>query len=241
MIRNTIYTGSKYGLGSIAGTLSELQALRQRMAGIGSGASYADILARLQAEYAEEAEVSQKSAADMTMDEYKEHIAKTIGAIPFDSTRLLDDEAIQISDEGWEKMKSDPLYEQWVLDTVRKDRATADPFGGMYGGHCTILRFGAEKSDYSREYWSKDLSAETSSGIFGSGIEDVFFTTKEQRAKQSRQYYENMMKLQMNRARLAFAQRIQAQSQKTANTPAKSAESMNASLLLNMLGGYMGF
>lgn len=59
--------------------------------------------------------VTDIDTSEMSMDEYKEYITDILGKIPFHASRPYDEEAIYISEAGWEQMKNDPEYEAWVL------------------------------------------------------------------------------------------------------------------------------
>lgn len=89
--------------------------------------------------------VAEVSAKDMTMDEYKSFITSLLYSIPFDATRIYDEEVVSISDEGWEQMKNDPDYEAWVLGYTAENRSVRNPFFGLPGtsGNFYVEKFGA--------------------------------------------------------------------------------------------------
>ena len=152
------------------GTLSGLNALNNLSQSSTKTLSYADVLKSMQERLAlktstaeqteEEAEIEeQKSTADMTMDEYKSYIAEKIKNIPFNSSKSSDDEIIQISNSGWQEMKDNPNYEQWVLGKITASRQASNQFAlAGFGGSYYIMRFGDKESDYHEESWPKNFS-----------------------------------------------------------------------------------
>ena len=97
------------------------------------------------------------STKDMTMEEYKQYISDQISKFRIDPSRSGDQYSINISNAGFEAMKNDSEYENWVLDYIRRDMAVAAP--GWYtamGGpsaYC-ILNFGATKEERTGEMFS---------------------------------------------------------------------------------------
>ena len=92
----------------------------------------------------------------MSMEEFKGVMTEAIGKIPFDATRLYDEEAINISEEGWENMKKDPDYAAWALGYIKENRAVRNPFLGMGDkGMYDIYNFGASPGDYHGQAFSK--------------------------------------------------------------------------------------
>lgn len=94
--------------------------------------------------------VAEVSAKDMTMEEYKSFISDLLYSIPFDATRIYDQEVISISDEGWEQMKNDPDYEAWLLGYTVENRAVRNPFFGLPGasGSFYVEKFGASIEEH---------------------------------------------------------------------------------------------
>lgn len=118
-----------------------------------SSASYLEILSSLQ-----EPQETEKSGdtASMTMDEYKEYITGKMNSLPMHSSRSDSTSAVIISNAGWERMKSDPSYEQWVLGTVASDFASQDPWETVGSSSYSIYRFGDTMEQYSCDQWGKD-------------------------------------------------------------------------------------
>lgn len=94
--------------------------------------------------------VAEVSAKDMTMEEYKSFITSLLYSIPFDATRVYDQEVVSISDEGWEQMKKDPDYEAWVLGYTVENRSVRNPFFGLPGasGSFYVEKFGASIEEH---------------------------------------------------------------------------------------------
>lgn len=95
--------------------------------------------------------VDNVSTENMTMDEYKSFITMLLNSIPFDSTRIYDEEIISISEKGWEQMKNDSDYEAWVLGYTVENRSVRNPFFGMIGasGNFYVERFGASIEEHN--------------------------------------------------------------------------------------------
>lgn len=93
----------------------------------------------------------------MTMEEYKAYFYALLDTIPFDSTRMNDEQIICISDKGWEQMKKDADYEAWVLGYFSEDRAVRNPFAGWGddSGSISIEHFGASIEEHHGEGYSK--------------------------------------------------------------------------------------
>ena len=129
---------------------------------------------------------SEIDTTKMTMAEYKQYIAGILDSIPFDASRMYDEESIYITEEGWEQMKNDPEYENWVLDYIRRDMAVAAP--GWYtamGGpsaYC-ILNFGATKEERTGEMFSAGYMNGKGTGIFNSHADKSFWTKRSEQKK----------------------------------------------------------
>ena len=86
---------------------------------------------------------------DLTLEEYKSLINDVISKIPYDSGQLNDVEYINITEDGYKQMKSDPKYEAWVLGYFKIDRAVHFPFGAQ--GHYHAEHFGASIEEHHGE------------------------------------------------------------------------------------------
>ncbi|MBR1396406.1 MAG: hypothetical protein IJ563_02595 [Selenomonadaceae bacterium] len=201
MINNTIYTSNSmsstiYSNG-ISGfnisdfVMSTLQNVQNRASrlNVNDNMSYAEMLKLMQQEISgsvDDNKVQDKPTADMALDEYKAYIAEKIKKLNFDSSRFADDEVIQISDAGWQKMKSDSDYEQWVLSKITTSRQSKNQLAAMgFGGSYYILSFGANKSDYNEQSWVKNFSKlnDFLDGIYNSST--LFGTNSKSRSKSS--------------------------------------------------------
>ncbi|WP_458457586.1 hypothetical protein [Pseudobutyrivibrio sp.] len=86
---------------------------------------------------------------DLTLEEYKSLINDVISKIPYDSSQLNDVEYINITEDGYKQMKSDPKYEAWVLGYFKIDRAVHFPIGAQ--GHYHAEHFGASIEEHHGE------------------------------------------------------------------------------------------
>lgn len=78
--------------------------------------------------------------------QYRERIASLIQTMPVSSGRLGDNFRIDISQDGYRAMQSDPAYEAFVLDTVRA--ALASSPAPNAGTATVILQFGEDASQF---------------------------------------------------------------------------------------------
>lgn len=106
---------------------------------------------------------SDVSKKDMSMSEYKRYITGILNQIPFDSTRIYDEEIISISEKGWEQMKNDPKYEAWILGYTVRNRSVSNPFAVMGAASFCVERFGASIEEHRGESVSKSASKSSSS------------------------------------------------------------------------------
>lgn len=125
------------------------------------------------------------SVENMTMDEYKAYIRQRIYAIPVNSTQALNSVAVDITDEGFTAMKDDAEYEEWVLNTLRVDFATTDPWSGITEGRYVIHHFGATKEEYRGNSWNLDENGGMGQSIFNASAKKSFW----QRRSESIQSY----------------------------------------------------
>lgn len=131
-------------------------------------------------------ETAAVSTKDMTMEEYKQYISDQISKFRIDPSRSGDQYSINISDAGFEAMKNDSEYENWVLDYIRRDMAVAAP--GWYtamGGpsaYC-ILNFGATKEERTGEMFSAGYMNGKGTGIFNSHADKSFWTKRSEQKK----------------------------------------------------------
>ena len=92
---------------------------------------------------------------DLSLEEYKELINNVISRIPYDPSQLNDIEYLNITEDGYKQMKSDPKYEAWVLGYFKIDRAVHFPFGAQGNYHAE--HFGASIEEHHGESYHMDL------------------------------------------------------------------------------------
>lgn len=90
------------------------------------------------------------SRESMTMEEYKQFFTNLMDSIPHDSSQKNDIEVWNITEKGWEQMKSDPEYEAWVLGYTAMDRSVHIPFASMpgYAPNLHAEHFGASIEEH---------------------------------------------------------------------------------------------
>lgn len=93
---------------------------------------------------------------ELSMDEYKTYIYFKISQIQRQSPQKLQRKNFvlaDISDEGFEKMKSDPEYESWVLNKIKTCLNYENTWEKRDGTNYFILSFGGEKDDLEETFW----------------------------------------------------------------------------------------
>lgn len=90
----------------------------------------------------------------MTMDEYKEYIRERILSLPMHSSHMQDTISIIISDEGFEAMKKDAEYEEWVLKDLRTAWTWDNPWARYMGGAYSVIHYGASKEECHAKMWN---------------------------------------------------------------------------------------
>lgn len=131
---------------------------------------------------------------NMSMEEYKEYIYDKISQLPMHPSNMQDYVAVQISDAGLEAMKNDPEYEQWVLDSIRSNFVSRDPWSGMCGGKYVILHFGDTKEQSRGESWRAGLNG-SGNKLFNQKSKDSFWERRAQRRKELQEQYEELLEL----------------------------------------------
>lgn len=134
------------------------------------------------------------SAKDMTMEEYKQYISDKISQIPMNFSRMQDSIAIHISEEGFEAMKNDPEYEEWVLGYLQKDFMCYNPWASTCGGCYCVMYISATKEEYHGESWSAGYQNGNGSRLYRQKSEDSFWESRMKRKKrleeQNKKLYE---------------------------------------------------
>lgn len=212
--------------------------------------SFADTLAALQSADAlqETATVDEtKSTAEMAMDEYKAYLEKKLAAIPWHPNRYNDEEAITITDAGWERLKNDPGYEKKLLDDIATDRSYYSPLLGTGGSYCT-RKIGATEEEYEGWSWSKQYgfgSAEKSRSMFEEKSKDSQMKMRAQKKKQmaeaEEKYYAQKRMLEKMSEQLAAIRSARARQAGLFHTASDvPIFGVPAEFLLAGLGGGMG-
>ena len=156
---NNIHVGGMYGLDSL------ISGMQKKVSQTTSNLSYKDMLASIQAqaETATESVSETKSTSEMTMEEYQSYIWDKIDSFPFSPTRPFDEQVIKISDKCWNRMKSDPEYEEKMMNIIKDGRMYPNPFYAMGDkGAYEVLEFDGGEGCYSHT-WSKNFGGSTSS------------------------------------------------------------------------------
>lgn len=95
----------------------------------------------------------QLMTADMSIEEYKQYIYDRIASLPMHESNMLDSVSVKITEEGFEAMKNDPEYEQWVLDSLQSNFNYPDVWSSVCGGKFCVFYFGATKEESHGESW----------------------------------------------------------------------------------------
>lgn len=175
-------------------------------AGIGTGESFLDVVNK----YAGTAVISEAyqttliSTQDMTMEEYKEYISDRLSRIPMHPSQMQNSVAIQVSEAGFEAMKNDPEYEEWVIGWLEKDFAFNDPWSGICGGHYVVHYIGATKEEYRGQSWYPAYQNGKGESLFNQKAEGSFWERRLKRQEMERQ------QIKTEQTRRAQAKSIQA-------------------------------
>lgn len=99
-----------------------------------------------------------------TMTEYKAVIFGKISQLPVHPSRMMDSVSVRISEAGFEAMKNDPEYEEWVLNQLRESFMSSGSQSVLCGGDRRVYYIGAAKEEYRSESW--DSSQQDSDELF---------------------------------------------------------------------------
>lgn len=135
----------------------------------------------------------------MTMDEYKAYIREKIYRIPVNPSQALNSVAVDITEEGFEAMKNDPEYEEWVMSGLRADFASYDPWSSLCGGHYVVHHFGASREEYRGESWYPEYQGGSGKSMFESRAEKSFW---ERRSDSIQTYLKEQEMLSLHQRRL---------------------------------------
>ncbi|MCM1467787.1 MAG: hypothetical protein NC086_06520, partial [Alistipes sp.] len=97
-------------------------------------------------------------------------------------SRMQDTISINISEAGFEAMKNDPEYEEWVLDYLQKDFNCYNPWTASCGGCYCVKYIGAAKEEYRGESWYAGYQNGKGTSLYDEKSQDSFW---ERRVDQS--------------------------------------------------------
>lgn len=133
--------------------------------------------------------VTTVSTKDMTLEEYKNYIHETISSFPLCSDRMGDCISINISENGFKAMQSDPEYEKWVLQDIQNGFSTPLPgwVRAIGGTDFVVANYGATKEECSCTSWSMGYQNGTGDKVWGAQSKGSFWTKRgEQKRIQER-------------------------------------------------------
>lgn len=172
-------------VGAMPAALTNLVAEKTTGTAAAGGMSFLDIALR---------ETAKKEHADtgfqrdqMNLGQYKQYISGRISAIPVNPTRALESLSVKISDAGFQAMKDDPEYEEWVLATLENIWST--PVFGNLGSYNTYC-IGADRESFRVQSIDLDKEKELMElldKMNGSNTDETFW---ERRHRQHEEYME---------------------------------------------------
>ncbi len=151
---NVINTAGTDMAGSFAGTVQEQLAKKEQGAAGALRDSYGqetDGVIGMMSGKGQAGGRDEQAVQAMSMEQYKFYIYQKISNLPTSPTQKWDAVSVNISEEGFAAMKSDPAYEKWVLDTLRQDFAFNNPWSAYAGGSYRVHYFGATREEYRGE------------------------------------------------------------------------------------------
>lgn len=128
----------------------------------------------------------------MSMAEYKTYIYNVISEITFKPSESRDFIAVNISDEGFEAMKNDPKYEQWVLEKVAEDYFSFNMWGTHQSVRYGIKYFGASKEEYRSETWCADLNDIKNEDKYKQKTKDSFWSKRLERMEKIQKMWQEL-------------------------------------------------
>ena len=193
----------------LAGNLSRTGAVRQSAS---QGGDFLSMAAQLQtSESSTTPAPSQK--ADMSMEAYQQTIREKILQMPLSSTRQMEAISIQISDVAFERMKSDPDYEAWVLNDLREAFSQSNPWVAATGGGYSVFYIGETKEQCHAEGWYPGYMGNQGSAMFEDKAKGSFWEQRMERHKKYMELAEEaaakrrlMMKLRINGGSVSAAE-----------------------------------
>ena len=128
----------------------------------------------------------------MSMTEYKMYIYNIISELAFDTSESRDFIAVNISEAGFEAMKNDPEYEQWVLSKVAEDYFSFNMWGNRQSVRYGIKYFGATKDEYRSETWCADLNDIKSDEEYKRKTKDSFWSKRLERMEKIQKMWQEL-------------------------------------------------
>jgi len=127
-------------------------------------------------------EATAVSTKDMTLEEYKNYIYDKISNIPMDPSQAIGSTSIHITDAGFEAMKNDPEYEKWVMDCLKTNFQTYDPWSSMCKSY-SVFHIGASKEECSASGWYEGYKGGKGSSIWENENKGSFWTKRAEQKK----------------------------------------------------------
>lgn len=124
---------------------------------------------------------------NLSTDAYRQGFWEKISQMPLSPTRQMESISIQISDEAFERMKSDPSYEEWVLNDLRTALSQSNPWVPACGGGYSVFYIGASKEDCRAEGWYPGYQGGQGAALFEEKNKDSFW---EQRVARHKEFME---------------------------------------------------
>lgn len=131
----------------------------------------------------------------MTIEEYKRYVYDKIAKLPTHETNMQDYVCVQISEAGMEAMRQDAEYEQWVLDSIKSNFMSRDPWSGMCGGKYMVLSFGATKEQSRVESWRAGYLNGSGSKLFQKKSQNGFWERRAKRMEELQEMYEEKLEV----------------------------------------------
>ncbi len=116
------------------------------------------------AEQVKKSDATGSAGNGSTMAEYKASIFDKISQLPVHPSHMVDSVSVHISEAGFEAMKNDPEYEEWVLNQLRESFMSSGSQSVLCGGDRRVYYIGAAKEEYRSESW--DSSQQDSDELF---------------------------------------------------------------------------
>lgn len=121
------------------------------------------------------ASAAMMDTSKLNMEAYKKTIQEQISQMPLSSTRQMESISIHISDAAFERMKTDPEYEAWVLNDLREAFSQTNPWVPVCGGGYSVFYIGETKEECHAESWYPGYQDGNGEDIFEEKSSDSFW------------------------------------------------------------------